>query len=243
MPLTRSNRQGMYRILWLGGLFAFAVMLGIGAASWLFKSTELRLPVRNQSAIVRLPQPIQAKARIANDLDILVRGEVQSQVPINQVIEVPIQDTLHTIISFDHAVPVKMDVPLNVTIPLDQILHVDSTVQVKVLGQQLSLPIRGDIPVKAQIPLKLNVPVDQQVHLKFVAPADATLKQTLKIPLKTSIDARIPIQGAMQVPVKSDLEAQVIISQPIPAVISHSDLTIPLSQLGLQRLRSARQQP
>lgn len=231
------KRQAIPRLLWLGGLFVLAVVLGICAASWIFKSTELRLPVRNQAATVRLPAPIQAKARIANDLDILVRGEVQSKVPIDQVVEVPIQDTLHTVITFDHAVPVKMDVPISVNIPLDQTLHVDSTVQVKVMGQHISLPIRGDIPVKAQIPLKLTVPVDQQIHLKFVAPADATLKQTLKVPLKTSIDARIPIQGAMQVPVKSDLEAQVIINHPIPALITHSDLTIPLSQLGLRRMQ------
>lgn len=226
---------------WLSAfiIFLVAILLGIVAGWWVFKNFDMNLPIRDQPATVSLPEPIQVKAKVLNDLDVMVRGNLATQIPINQTIQVPVNETLHTVISFDNEVPINMQVPVNYTLPLDQKIHVDSTVKVRLLGRDISLPIRGDIPIKAQIPININVPVNQKVWLKFVAPADARLKQNLNIPLKTTIATNFPLQGVLQVPVKSELQAQVIVPEPVSAVITKSDFRFPLSQLALQRVEKS----
>lgn len=223
---------------WLSALaiFIIAILLGIIAGWWVFKNFDMNLPIRNQPATVTLPEPIQVKAKVLNELDVMVKGHLATEIPIDQTIQVPVKDTLHTVISFDNEVPIKMQVPVKYTLPLDQKIHVDSTVKVRLLGRDISLPIRGDIPIKAQIPININVPVNQNIRLKFVAPADARLEQKLNIPLRTMIATNFPLQGVMQVPVKSELQAQVVVPQPVSAVITKSDFRFPLSQLALQRV-------
>lgn len=223
---------------WLSAfaIFLVAILVGIIAGWWVFKNFDMSLPIRNQAATVSLPEPMQVRAKVLNDLDVMVKGHLATQIPIDQTIKVPINETLHTVISFDNEVPIKMTVPVNYNLPLDQKIHVDSTVKVRLLGKDISLPIRGDIPIKAQIPININVPIDQKVRLKFVAPADAKLHQTLNVPLKTTIATNFPLQGVMQVPVKSELQAQVIVPQPVSAVITESDFKFPLNQLALQRI-------
>jgi hypothetical protein len=237
MPAKKEQMDMMMK-WWISALIVFMVAIGLGVVAgwWVFKNFDMNLPVRNQPATVTLPEPMQVRAKVLNDLDVMVKGQLSTEIPIDQSIQVPINETLHTVISFDHDVPIKMQVPVSYTLPLDQVIHVDSKVKVTVLGKDISLPIRGDIPIKAQIPINMNVPIDQRVRLKFVAPADAKLQQQLNIPLKTTIATTFPLQGVMQVPVKSELQAQVVVPQPISAVISESDFSFPLSQLALQRV-------
>ena len=215
-------------------LIIFGAMAG-GAvvAGWVFVHDDARLPLRNQPVTVRFPAPLAIRARVDNDLDILMDGKLHAQVPVDQTLHIPIRDTLHVTVDFDHDVPIHLTVPIHQSIPVDQTVHVDSHVKVTVLGQALTLPVHGDIPIKTEVPLDLDVPVDQSVHLKFSAPTAVKLKQALAVPLKTTIDTTIPLHSEMKVPVKSELQANVIVDQPVHAVITESDLDIPLHTLRL----------
>jgi hypothetical protein len=215
-------------------------MAGVFAAWWILSYMQLHLPIRDQDAVITIPDPVQARAKVLNALDVQVQGDITTEVPINQVVSIPVEDTLNTLIHFDHDVPIKMDVPVQDTIPVDQNVPVDTHVQVNVLGKQITLPVKGNIPIKMQVPIKFNVPINQQVHLTFDAPAQAKLKQNLQVPLKADINATIPIHGTMQVPVKSDLHAQVFLSDPLPAKIIKSDLQIPLNGLALMESQPQR---
>lgn len=213
--------------------FVLAVLAGVLAAWWILSYMQLHLPIRNQNAVITIPAPVQARAKVLDALDVQVQGNISTEVPVNQNIAIPVQDTLNTMIHFDHDVPIKMDVPVQNVVPVDQTVPVDTHVTVNVLGKDITLPVKGNIPIKMQVPIKFTVPVNQQVHLTFDAPAQAKLKQDLHVPLNAKINATIPIHGTMQVPVKSDLHAQVFLSDPMPATIVKSDLEIPLSGLSL----------
>lgn len=225
------------------GLFALAVICGGLLAWWLINSFEVQLPLKNQPAHVKINEPILAKAQVLNALDVTVQDQVNAQIPIDQQIQVPIKDTIHTMVMFDHVLPIQLNVNINQKIPVNQTIHVDSKVQVKVLGKDISLPIRGDIPIQATIPVNFKLPIHQNIKLKFVAPVDAKINQQLNIPLKTTINAIVPIQGVLQVPIKSDIETQVFLPDPLAVVLTESNIHFPLKQVSLGTAPKVAKQP
>ncbi|HWU67501.1 MAG TPA: hypothetical protein VN046_01385 [Stenotrophobium sp.] len=214
-------------------ILAGAVIGGVLVGVWVFRNIDARLLLTNQSATVLVPQPVKISADILNNLDIEINDSLKTTVPVDQIISIPIKDTLHVIASFDSNVPIKLTVPVHDKIVIDQVLDVDTTIKANLLGDTHDLPIRGKIPVKATVPVNLVIPIDQPVHLKFTAPVDVKFTQPLVVPLKADIAATIPIHSEMSVPVKSALDAEVTIPQPANVIITHANLRLPLRTLKL----------
>lgn len=235
-----------------GMLAASAGLILLGAMAggaligwWLFNHMDAHLLLQDQAVTIRLPKPVQVQAEVPQGLDVLLHGKLATTVPIDQSITVPISDTLHVVADFDHDVPIKMTVPIHQSIPVDQVIHVDSKVDVVVLGHTIRLPVKGDIPVMAQVPVSLDVPVDQSVRLRFSAPIDARLNQSLHVPVKTNVSTTIALSGQLHVPVQSAIQASVTIAGPLDAVLTHADLKLPLHtlSLGLDSTPAAGAQP
>lgn len=216
-------------------ILAGAVIGGLYLGKLFIANTTLQLALANQKASITLPKPVDLKADVLSPLDITLNGKISTTVPIDQRVIVPVDDTLHVTATLDHDVPIRMTVPIRDTIPVDQTVHVDSKIGVEVMGRLLTLPIKGDIPVKTRIPVSLDVPVDQMVHLKFTAPADVKLLQSLNVPLKAEIRTTIPLHSDLSVPVKSALFARVSTPDAIDGMLTVPKLQIPLSTLGLHR--------
>lgn len=215
-------------------LVLLAAMLGGGLAGWwLFRHVDARVLLANQPATVSLPNPMRVRADVLDDLDVMIDGDIATTVPIDQVLTVPITDTLRVMATMDSDVPIRMTVPIRDSIPVDQVVHVDTRVKVDILGQTLTLPVRGDIPVKTSVPVSLDVPVDQVVRIRFTAPTEVSIKDAVTVPLKADISAVVPIHSEMKVPVRSTLRADVKVEGPLQAVIVRSDLQLPLRKLAL----------
>ncbi|TAM13020.1 MAG: hypothetical protein EPN72_11395 [Nevskiaceae bacterium] len=212
-----------------------AAVGGAVAAAWVFRNVDAHLLIERQPVAVTIPGEVPVTARITSNLEIDLKTNLKTQVPVDQTIVVPVKDVLHVHVAFDHDVPIRMNVPVKAMIPVNQKIPVDTTVTVTALGVPVTLPLRGEVPIKAEIPVNLNIPVNQQVHLQFTAPAQVTLDEPLKLPLKTRIDTVVPISAHLSVPVESDLVAKVRIPEPLDAVIDHAELKVPLRTLRLTR--------
>ena len=216
------------------GLTLLAAMLGGAFAGWwLFQHVDARVQLKNQPMVVSLPEAFAVSADVLNVLDVRIDGDVSALVPVNQLITVPIRDTLKVTASVDSDVPIRMTVPVRERVSVDQVVHVDTQVQVRVLGRDLTLPVRGDVPIKAMIPVNLDIPVDQRVRVRFSTPADVRIDQPLRIPLKAVIDTVVPVHSQLRVPVQSALQANIRVQGPVPAVIEHANLRLPLRDLAL----------
>lgn len=217
----------------IGVIAIIGVVGGVLVGAWVYRNVDARLLLSNQPATVIIPEPLRVSAKVLNNLDIELDTRITTTVPIDQVIRIPIAETLNVMADFDGDVPIKMTVPIKDKIAIDQILDIDTVIQAEMLGDKHDLPLRGKIPVKAVVPISLNIPVDQMVRLKFRAPVQARLRQALTVPLKADIATTIPIKSQMSVPVKSALDAMITIPDPADIVIVESDLLLPLRTLVL----------
>lgn len=216
-------------------IFIGAVVGGALIAWFIFKNVDARLILADQPVMATIVDPMDVTAKVTNNLTIGLDATIHTRVPVNQVVTVPVDDTLHILADFDAEVPIKMDVPVHETIPLDQTLNVDTVVTAQLLGQTVQIPLRGKIPVKAQVPIDLIIPVNKKVRLKFTAPVEARIKQSLTVPLNTVIEADVPIKAVLDVPVLSDLKARINFpTTPSRMVINYADLKLPLRTLQLE---------
>lgn len=225
---------------WLIWMLLLAVLLGAVAggalaAFWVFRNIDARLLLKDQPATITIDEKLKVTARALDNLQIRLDDVIHTQVPVDQIIKVPVKEELKVIADFDGMVPIRMDVQVRDKIVLDQVLDLNAVIDAELLGDKLKLPIRGKVPVKAIVPVSLDIPVDQLVKLKFTAPVGVRVKQDLTVPLRTVIEADIPIQADLSVPVKSDIEAEAEFSgKPIRTTIVESDLRLPLRTLRLE---------
>ena len=216
-----------------GIILLVAILVGAYAAYWIWKNLGAELLLRDQRASVVVPEPMMLDIDVLDNLDIFIDTHIETVVPVNQTLTLPIEDTLNVMVTFDNVVPIKMNVPLDDVIELDQIIPIEGTVRARVLGKWIPIPIKGDLPVKASVPIQLNVPVDEMVDLQFTAPAKVDFLDDLTVPLRTDISTTIPLKSAMSVPVRSRLRAEATILEPAEALLAEMDLRLPLHEIGL----------
>lgn len=82
----------------LSGLLLFVAAIAVGADIewWILNYLEIGLPIRNQQAQVHITEPVQAEADIYDSLEVMVKGSIDTKIPINKQIQVPIKDTMYT---------------------------------------------------------------------------------------------------------------------------------------------------
>ncbi|MBO6851884.1 MAG: hypothetical protein JJ867_15740 [Marinobacter sp.] len=231
MPIQITIRKTWLAIA--GTALILALVLGALGAFWLWKNLGAELLLRNQQAKVAIPEPMAVGIDILDSLDIELDTVLSTTVPIDQTLTLPIRDTLNVSVTFDSAVPIRMVVPLRQNIQLDQTIAVDGEVEVKALGKWFELPLRGELPVKATIPLDEEIEIDQMVDLKFTAPAQVALLDSLEVPLKVDIATDIPLKTRMSVPVRSRINAYATILEPADALLAEMDLELPIREIGL----------
>ncbi len=225
--------------LWLMLAVLLAAMVaGAAAAALIISRIDVTLALRNQPLTAIIPQQIEARARVGDDLSLRIAETIRTNVPVDQRVTIPIDDTLHIVAIFKGEIPLKMQVRLKDRIPLRQVIDLDTTVEAYLpdLGSTLKIPLRGKIPIDTIVPVDLVIPVDQPIYLDFSAPVTARIRQDLSVPLRANISAQVPIDTTFTVPVLNEVEALINMpSGPSRAVIEHADLVLPLRTLQLRQ--------
>lgn len=240
---TKRNSKGLElqqfkRLLIVFFFIIIANICGVLIAIWVFKHFNIYIPLKNQAVAIDLQEPLQVQVKVKDALNVDVKGRVNANIPINEKLNIPLTQTLTPRVYFDNMVPISTVIPVKETLKVDQSLPIDTKVQVRVLGKDITLPLKGNIPLQLDVPIDIQVPLDQKVHLKFDAPVKTVLKENLHIPLNAQLKTNIPIQGSLNVPVKTALNASVDVKNTLPVKIEHGELKIPLSSMSLNRVKS-----
>jgi len=62
------------------------------------------------------------------------------------------------------------------------------------------------------------------------------IRENLNIPLNTTLNTSIPIQGRLSVPINAPLSASVDVKNILPVKIRKGELSIPLEHIALKRV-------
>ncbi len=163
---------------------------------------------------------------------------VRAEIPFQQKLVVPVN------LQIDQVFTVDMSVPFHdqIVAPVDDVIHIDERFNVRLLGQNFSVPIRGDIPVK----LNVTIPVEQDFPIHADIPVQFPISETLPVaidwtvPVDLDIPLRLPVKTTVIVPFSRTIPIRVdvplALDAPIDIAIGETPLGATLRELA-ERLR------
>ena len=208
--------------------------LAAGVAWWAWHNLAARVVLREQQALVRLPQELSVQASLTRKVVVKVDQVLPVRVPIQQDLVIPIKDAIPVQVSIDTIVPLRLDVPVRQTIHLDQAIDIDTQVRTRVLGVSLSVPIQGRIPVKADVPVDMVIPVKQDVPIALTTSALVRVTEPLRTRIDTVVHAQVPIHASLRLPVTEPVDARLTFPQQrVHAGLDLMDLTVPFEAVTM----------
>ena len=220
-------------------LTAFALIvlmsaLALAAGWWAWHHLAAHVVLREQQALVRLPDTLAVRAEITRQVAVRVDQTLPVRVPIQQDLVIPIKDAIPVQVSIDTVVPLRLDVPVRQTIHLDQAIDIDTQVRTRVLGVSLSVPIQGRIPVKADVPVDMVIPVKQDVPIALTTSALVRVTEPLRTRIDTVVHAQVPIHASLRLPVTEPVDARLTFPQQrVQAGLDLMDLTVPFEAVTM----------
>lgn len=208
--------------------------LAAGVAWWAWHNVAARVVLREQQALVRLPEELRVQASLSRKVVVKVDQVMPVRVPIHQDISIPLKDSIPVQVSIDTVVPINLMVPVKHVFKLDQVIDVDSTVRTRVLGIPLTLPVKGQVPVRADVPIDIEVPVKQDLPVALTTRAHVRITEPLRTRIDTVIEARVPIRESLALPVSTPVSARLTFPQQrVEAGLDLMELTVPFEAVSL----------
>lgn len=209
-------------------------VLAAGVAWWAWHNLAARVVLREQQALIRLPEGLNVQASLSRRLEVEVDQVLPVRVPIRQDISIPLNDPIPVQVSIDTVVPIDVSVPIKHVFQVDQVIDVDSTVRTRVLGIPLSLPVRGQVPVRAEVPIDIVVPVRQDLPVALTTQARVRITEPLRTRIDTVVEARVPIRESLSLPVSKPIDARLTFPQrQVEAGLDLMELTVPFEDVSL----------
>ena len=213
------------------------IIAGAAAGYYLFTNLYLGLSLNKQPGSVYLPIEFDATASITNNMDIIMDGVIEAQVPFKQTLNLPLQGRYKADVEIDAPVPVKFDVVYDGTIPVDTIA--DITARANFNFQDVKtyreLEFQAKLPMKMALPVKLTAPVDTTIDFKYKGPLVMGLNQTIQADVDTTLDTRLAVNQTVSTPVNAAIPLHIYApSKPINVFLSAPQLRLDISKLKLE---------
>ncbi|MDX1802765.1 MAG: hypothetical protein R3292_01705 [Alcanivorax sp.] len=219
----------------LGGWLALIIIVVGGFVGFtLYTHIVVGVKLRDQAALLKLPEDLIVQARATRKAAITLQGQVDVDVPFkNDALPLPLQGTYRTRISLDTLVPLHMEITYNDEIPVQTSMKIDGDTGV-VFKWLPHFPLKGEVPLQLKVPVALKVPVDTKIRFKYTGPALITVNQTIHPPVDTILKTRINLDKAVDAPVTNTFAARVIPKErSLPVVLTHTLLQLPLRNLNM----------
>lgn len=177
---------------------------------------------------VRIDEPLSLSLSIPIDivltekeldlsyLEIPIDTEVFVDDMVSLDITVPIDSEVDT--WFGMSVPVKADLPVKVQVPIRQRLRVQDRLKLQ-LGE-FRIPVSATIPVTTQVHIRQPLRVTGLVEVPVNQTIKVPLKHTLNPDIPDAIPLRIMIESTMPARLKANMDTSIVIDQVFSADIS-----------------------
>jgi hypothetical protein len=221
-----TRRQMVVAVLLAAGLWLLAVS---GGAWWVHQHWWGQAHITDQPVSLSLPDLMRASADVHSIIHTRLKSDVVVNVPLDQVVDVRVPDTLTGTTRIQTSVPVDTEVSYEANVPVETQVTAEVPVVSWLPSMTVTVPLAFSVPVHVTVPFKASVPLVLDLQ------ATADLPDVLRLP----VHARIPLT----VPLNQPIEAEVVSRTQfelhgtdvgIPVTIADTLMRMPLSDLRFQ---------
>lgn len=218
---------GMMALVLVGGVIGF-----VGYTRLVFGLT-----LHDQVVLLQLPAELEARVMAASKAMVRLDGDVAASVPLKQSFAVPLRGSYEADVAFDVDIPLRTMIRYEGVVPIDTEAELAGSTGLVVDRAWLpKFPLRARVPLRFDFPIALSVPLDTRIRLAYRGPIRFSLDQMVTVPIDTVLKTRMHLARDAEAPVQTAFRLRAQPSQtPVPLVIRHAELAVPLQALRWQR--------
>ena len=143
------------------------VVILVGALFWLYLNIQASMQVSASEAQIQLSDSLPTKIQVGNYLETQSVGTLDTQLKIDQKINLPLTGKYLANLEFEVEVPVSVEVDYQTEVLIDQNMPLETTTDLIYQNKLLpKFPLTLDIPIKLAVPFRLKQ--DYQVPIKIM---------------------------------------------------------------------------
>lgn len=218
------RRRDVLLVMLVAALLWMAMVAG---AAWhLREHWQSVVALRHQPIILRLPAGMPARAEVHTPL--LTRLDLQSKVaaPIDQVVGVQLMNTLNAQAVVSTVVPVDTSIRFEQDIPVSTEVEMKIPVVSWLPAMNVVVPLTFNVPVQMTVPIKVQVPVALDVKVT------AQLAETVKVPVRTTMNLTVPVHANLRAEVLSVADFKLVgLQESFELNIDQAEVRTPLRDI------------
>ena len=143
------------------------VVILVGALFWLYLNIQASMQVSASKAQIQLSDSLPTKIQVGNYLETQSVGTLDTQLKIDQKINLPLTGKYLANLEFEVEVPVSVSVDYQTEVLIDENMPLETTTDLIYQNKLLpKFPLALDIPIKLAVPFHLKQ--DYQVPIKIM---------------------------------------------------------------------------
>ena len=143
------------------------VVILVGALFWLYLNIQASMQVSASEAQIQLSDSLPTKIQVGNYLETQSVGTLDTQLKIDQKINLPLTGKYLANLEFEVEVPVSVSVDYQTEVLIDENMPLETTTDLIYQNKLLpKFPLTLDIPIKLAIPFHLKG--DYQIPIKIM---------------------------------------------------------------------------
>jgi len=151
--------------------------------------------------------------------EIRFKKDIPLDIPIRAMLEVPLEETFQVPITDSISVKLDRGFFLDEELHVQTLMPLDTNVQTRLMGADITLPIKGSVPVDITFPLKQEIGIKGHLALHVTDPISVKVQQVLEVPISFVVKGVLPVDELISVPIYTNMNGEVAIRDKLPCTI------------------------
>ena len=170
-----------YSLKWFLMSF-FLIVILVAILFWLYLNVVASMQVSAQQADIQLSHSLPTKIHVGNFLEAQAIGILDTQIDVNENLELPLTGKYLANLTFSVEVPVEVSVDYKTEVIIDQIMPLSATTDLVYQKKWLpKFPLNIDIPVKLKVPFHLKETYRVPIKINFNGPVDLAFNEKVNL--------------------------------------------------------------
>lgn len=188
-------KRSPWRILMLFIMVTIGVML----LFWLYLNMQANMQVNARNAQIQLPQQLDVKIAVANALQAHARGDVNTEIKVDQQIPIALQGRYLADLKFQVTTPISVDIDYKTNIDIQTVMPLHITTDLVYPSKLLpKLPLKIDVPINLTVPFHLKRTYQLPIKIQFAGAVDLDFNEQLNLDIGHLFRPQLALNDAIE---------------------------------------------